>query len=187
MRIVGERIELRPLMLRDVTAWLEIKWDWPVDALGHYTFERAQRDVEANVRANEKVTRPLDQMSQWTETLVAVIRDNVIGLCRHHALGTVCTVAQQAMHPAWRGNGYFSEMNELLARYAFDTLGATEVHHELIGAAAAAHAFVNNRSRYREDGERQGETGKLRKGSMTRESFDAWRATAAPRPFQFEP
>ncbi len=177
----GRVLRLRPLELGDYVFWAECKRDWPRDKRGYYTLQRAIDDVDRNVRDNAEVTRPLGPGVRWIETLIAYSPDGLIGLARHRAIGTSCHVLQQAIHPSQRGGGWFSAMNELLSRYAFEVLEADVVTHELLpdDSAAGARAYVGNRTQYAGLGETSGETGKrLQAGRMRRADFETWSAAA---------
>lgn len=175
----GRVLHLRPLGLGDYLFWAECKRDWPKDKRGYYTLQRAIDDTDRNVRDNAGVTIPLGPGVRWIQTMVAESDAGPVGVCRHRALGTSCHVLQQAIHPDHRGGGWFSAMNELLSRYAFEVLLADVVTHELVPDAAAAHAYVGNRSQYVDLGETRGETGRaLKAGRMRRGDFEAWAAAA---------
>lgn len=172
----GAVLHLRPLALDDVFFWAQCKRDWPRDARGYYTLERAFTDVDRNVRDNEQFSYPLDADTRWIQTLIAYTDANgPVGLTRHRATGTSCHVEQQAIHPDHRGARWFSRLNDLLAVYAFEVLDAGLVTFQLLPEATAAHAFVGNRDRYASLGTTRGETGKeLAAGAMTRAEFDRW-------------
>ena len=177
----GRVLHLRELTLGDYVFWAECKRDWPRDKRGFYTLARAIADVDRNVRDNASVVVPLAPDTRWIQTLIAHTDDALIGLARHRAIGTSCHVLQQAIHPDQRGGGWFSAMNELLSRYAFEVLGADVVTHELLpdDTAAGARAYVGNRQQYGSLGPTKGETGKtLQAGRMRRSDFEAWAAAA---------
>lgn len=177
----GRVLHLRELTLGDYVFWAECKRDWPKDKRGFYTLARAIADVDRNVRDNASVVVPLAPDTRWIQTLIAYTDDALIGLARHRAIGTSCHVLQQAIHPDQRGGGWFSAMNELLSRYAFEVLGADVVTHELLpdDTAAGARAYVGNRQQYGSLGQTKGETGKtLQAGRMRRSDFEAWAAAA---------
>ena len=178
----GRVLHLRELTLADYVFWAECKRDWPRDARGYYTLQRAIADVDRNVRDNAAVMVPLGPDVRWIQTLIAYTDDAQIGLARHRAAGTSCHVLQQAIHPDQRGGGWFSAMNELLSRYAFEVLQADVVTHELLpdDSAAGARTYVANRQQYGALGPTTGETGKtLQAGRMRRADFEVWAARPA--------
>lgn len=173
----GRTLHLRPLGLGDYLLWAECKADWPRDRKGYYTLSRAIADTDRNVRDNANVVVPLGPDTNWIQTLVAYTDDvpQGIGVHRARAMGTAVHVLQQAIHPAHRGAGWFSLMNQLLSRYAFEVIGADVVTFEIVESATGAKTYVANRSMYGSLGERLGETGKtLEAGRQRAADYEQW-------------
>ena len=180
MNITGPTVRLRPLELRDAFLVAETFRDWPRHRkLGRYILARAIADTDRNLIENEAFEYPLTARSSWTQTLVIYTDDMPLGVGIHRARasGRVVNVLEQAILPSARGRGLFSELNQVLARYAFETLGANVVPHELLDGSAAAKTYVANRPElYAELGEADGHTGKVRRGRHRAADWAAWAA-----------
>ena len=174
--ITGPTLRLRPVEIYDWPVFSLCYADWPRDAQGYYSNQRAVRDCDVAVARNRAVTEPLTADSDWqlTQLVYTDALPSGIGLCRSRAVGTVVTVLNQAFIPSERGKGYMAELQSLLQKYAFDVLGATEAGYEIIPGAAGAKSHVNNRAKYESVGERDGHSGKLERGRITRARWQEW-------------
>jgi hypothetical protein len=174
-------LSIRPSKQSDFMVFLQCYEDWPIDEFGRYTVDRAIKESRAAAYLNEKVTEPLTADSDWTQTLI-ILNDGVpIGLNRAKATGTSIEVLNQAFIPEWRGRGLFDELQTLLQDYAFNTLQATEATYAIFKRSAAAVAHVENRTKYRGDGEETSpKTGEvLKRGRIDR---SAWEEATRPVP-----
>lgn len=174
--LTGPTLRLRPVEIYDWPVFSLCYADWPRDDKGYYSNQRAVRDCDVAVARNRFVTEPLTAESNWQITHL-IYTDAVpsgIGLSRAKAQGFTVTVLNQAFIPSERGKGYMAELQQLLQKYAFDTLGAHEAGYEIIPGAVGALSHVRNRAKYEATGERDGHSGKLGRGRITREAWSAW-------------
>lgn len=174
--LTGPTLRLRPVEIYDWPVFALCYADWPRDAQGYYSNQRAVRDCDVAVARNRFVSEPLTDDSDWQLTQI-IYTDAVpsgIGLSRAKAQGYTITVLNQALIPSERGKGHMAELQALLQQYAFSVLGAREAGYEIIPSAAGAKAHVTGRAKYEATGERDGHSGKLEIGRITRESWDSW-------------
>lgn len=174
--LTGPTLRLRPVEIYDWPVFSLCYADWPRDEMGYYSNQRAVRDCDVAVARNRLVTEPLTADSDWqlTQLIYTDAVPSGIGLSRAKAEGFTVTVLNQAFIPSERGKGYMAELQALLQKYAFDVLGAHEAGYEIIPAATGAKAHVANRAKYEATGEREGTTGRLEKGRITRAAWQAW-------------
>ena len=122
--------------------------DAPADHLGRMTPDRAMKESALAAYANEKVTTPLADDSDWMQTLVILNDGEPIGINCAKATGKAVTVLNQAFVPEWRGKGLFNEMQTLLQSYAFGELGAESAGYDIRKRSIPALAHVQNRPKY---------------------------------------
>ncbi len=174
--ITGPNLRLRPVEIYDWPVFALCFADWPRDEQGFYSNQRAIRDCDVAVARNRFVTEPLTRESDWQLTQL-VYTDAVpsgIGLSRSKAAGRTVTVLNQALIPSERGKGHMAELQALLQKYAFDVLNALEAGYEIIPGATGARAHVMGRAKYEAVGQREGRSGTLDRGRITRARWDAW-------------
>lgn len=182
MIISGPRLRLRPVALSDMLLFAACYGDWPADAAGYYSLSRAQNDCDIAVRDGRAFTYPLTADSAWQQSLAIYTDDprSGIGIHRAKAEGTVVTVLNQAFIPEARGLGYFDELQTILQRYAFEVLGATEARFDIIASSTAALSHVQNRAKYKVEGDALGQKGAaLKVGKIIKTDRDAWIAANA--------
>lgn len=174
--LTGPVLRLRPVEIYDWPVFSLCYADWPRDDKGYYSNQRAVRDCDVAVARNRLVVEPLDDTSNWqiTHLIYTDATPTGVGLSRAKADGRKVTVLNQAFIPSERGKGYMAELQQLLQKYAFDTLGATEAGYEILPTAAGAKSHVNNRAKYEASGTREGRSGTLDRGRITRNAWALW-------------
>ena len=167
-------LSFRPFRSSDFILFLRCYEDAPADNLGRMTPDRAMKESTLAGYANEKVTVPLTDTSQWMQTLVILSDGEPIGLNCARAVGKSLTVLNQSFVPEWRGRGLFDEMQTLLQLYAFETLEASEANFEIRKRSIPALAHVQNRDKYEHvDDEVSARTGELlHVGKITRSAWE---------------
>ena len=169
--ITGPTLSLRPITIFDWQTFAECYQDWPRDALGYFSLARCQGECDVAVAKNRRVTFPLTPQSDWQLTLL-ISTDKPIGLVRAQANGLTVKVLNVVLIPSERGKGYMVELQALLQRFAFEALGAEEATYEVFQGPALAH--VSGREKYEETGTREGESGTLVSGKITRDKWADW-------------
>lgn len=169
--IVGPTLSLRPVTILDWQTFAASYIDWPRDKLGYFSLARCQGECDVAVAKNRRVSFPLTPESDWQLTLL-VSTDKPIGLVRGQAIGLEIKVLNVALIPSERGKGHMVELQALLQRFAFEALGATEATYEVFQGPALSH--VSGRAKYEETGTREGESGTLVAGKITRDRWADW-------------
>lgn len=128
--IQGPNIRFRLLGDDDYEELFACLRDWPADAHGPFTLDRAIKTTGAAVRENLHVHRPLTEQSDFFCTFVIEDSNGLVGVTKGRIWGQSVWVEWLALLPTARGRGLFREIRLAWSALTFEIFQAEKVGFE---------------------------------------------------------
>lgn len=155
----GKSYQLREIKTRDFVDLAEMWADWPDDGNGMYNLGHAIRDVRLFQEQN-KLVHQLPSADPLASTLVLVVDGEVVGVTRVGLWFSHAHIRNTAIHPDFRGLGYFTVMQSML-RMMIEPMGIKSISFESLASSPQVDAHAADHLELAPVETRTGDTGQV--------------------------